>query len=76
MRKLKIIFFVEKVEKNPKMLPSKYAVEDEKLLSILRAKLKLAKAERSETCRLLKCPECAKRIKTSYRMMCHLKKHV
>jgi hypothetical protein len=71
-----LVFFIEKIEKNPKLPPSNHSIEDYELLIKLRNNIELAKSQRNQSCKLLKCTECPKKTKTSYRMMCHLKKHV
>jgi hypothetical protein len=72
-----LVFYIEKIEKNPRLLlPSNYSIEDGQILIKLRNYIQFAKSQRNQSCKMLKCTECPKKTKTSYRMMCHLKKHV
>jgi hypothetical protein len=72
-----LVFYVEKIDRQPKLISSAiFSASDWEMNSKLKSQIKFAKIFINGRCRSYQCPHCAKKIKTSYRMMCHLKKHV
>jgi hypothetical protein len=75
---ISLVFFIEKREKknSKRRSHSEYSSPENDTLIKIRNYINIAKKEKSESCRLLKCPECPRKIHTAYRLMCHLKTHV
>jgi hypothetical protein len=75
---LNLVFFIEKkLNKNSKRRShSEYSAAENDIMTKIRSYISIAKKEKSESCKLLKCPECPRTIHTAYRLMCHLKTHV